>query len=371
MRFTFIMPTDDLSGGNRVVAIYAKQLRLRGHQVLVVNQALQQPSLRERFRASKRAWRARQWSAMAKAWLHQKTLPGHVAQSGVPQRVLARSGPITATDLPDADWLIATWWETALWMDAMPASKGRKAHLIQDYEVWAGGSTPQSVHAALRLPNCKIVISNELKRTLDHKVGDLGLVVVPNAVDLQQFNAPARTRHAVPTVGFMYGHSPRKAADILTQACELARQQLPALRVLAFGADQPIAELPLPSGTEFFHRPAQQQLASLYSRCDAWLFGSRIDSFGLPILEAMACRTPVIGVPVGAAPELLADGAGLLVAPESAQAMATAIVALCTLPADQWQSMSDRAYDRAHNYSWDDATALLLQALAGYQESTK
>jgi glycosyltransferase involved in cell wall biosynthesis len=47
----------------------------------------------------------------------------------------------------------------------------------------------------------------------------------------------------------------------------------------------PTAELPLPAGTEFHLQPAQRDLAGLYARCDAWLFPSRVDSFGLPIVE--------------------------------------------------------------------------------------
>jgi glycosyltransferase involved in cell wall biosynthesis len=93
------------------------------------------------------------------------------------------------------------------------------------------------------------------------------------------------------------------------------------------------------------------------------LFGSRVDSFGLPILEAMACRTPVIAVPVGAAQDLLGDGTGVLVAKESPQAMAAAIVALCREPAGNWLARSQRAFAKAHSYSWDDATTRLLTTL--------
>lgn len=363
MRITFMMPADDLTGGNRVVATYAKILRARGHEVQVVSNAPDRPTLREQWRALRHG----QWRAMR---ARMRPMPGHIAQSGVPYKVLERPRAITASDLPDADVLIATWWETAVWMHEMPPTKGRKVHLIQDYEVWTGGDVSAQVNAALRLPNCKIVISNELKRTLETQVGNLDVTLVPNAVDLQQFDAPPRQRGETPTVGFIYGRMPRKAADLNARACELAQRQLPALQVLAFGAEQPISELPLPTGAMFFHRPPQDQIASLYARCDAWLFGSRIDSFGLPILEAMACRTPVIGVPVGAAPELLADGVGILVPPESAEDMAAAIVTLCTLPAADWRRMSDRAYERAHSYSWDDATDRLLQALEGARGGT-
>jgi glycosyltransferase involved in cell wall biosynthesis len=356
MRITFLMPADDLTGGNRVVATYARLLRERGHEVLVVSNAPHRPSLREHIRALRNG----RWPELRSSTLPQH---GHIAQSGVPHKTLERPRPIMADDLPDADVLIATWWETAVWMQAMPAGKGRKVHLIQGYEIWAGGDTKARVHAALRLPNRKLAISASLARDIESELGDLGIAVVPNAVDLVQFDAPPRPRGEPPTVGFIYAHARFKGADICARACELARRELPDLRVLAFGGDLPSRELPLPAGAEFVHRPAQNRIASLYARCDAWLFGSRLDSFGLPILEAMACRTPVIGVPVGAAPELLADGGGTLVPAESPEAMAAAIVALCRTPEAQWRRASEDAHARAHGYSWDDATTRLLAAL--------
>jgi glycosyltransferase involved in cell wall biosynthesis len=357
MRITFLMPADDLTGGNRVVGMYAKLLRERGHEVLVVSNAPDRPSWRERLRGL----RAGRWRELHS---RMRPPPGHIALSRVPHKVLERPRPMTAEDLPDADVLIATWWETAVWMHRMPASKGRKVHLIQGYEVWTGGDVRTRVHAALRLPNRKIAISASLARDIQGALGDLGITVVPNAVDLVQFDAPPRPRGEPPTVGFIYAHARFKGADTCIRACELARRELPDLRVLAFGGDRPSQELPLPAGAELFHRPAQDRIASLYARCDAWLFGSRLDSFGLPILEAMACRTPVIGVPVGAAPDLLADGGGVLVPPESPEAMAAAIVALCREPEAAWRGASERAHARAHGYSWDDATTRLLEALA-------
>jgi glycosyltransferase involved in cell wall biosynthesis len=355
MRITFLMPADDLTGGNRVVGTYARRLNDRGHEVLVVCNAPDRPPLRERVRA----WRT---GRLAELRARSRPQRGHIALAGVPHKTLERPRSIDAGDLPDADVVVATWWETAVWMQRLPASKGRPVHLIQGYEVWAGRNRSR-VHAALRLPNRKIAISRALAREIEGELGDLGIVVVPNAVDLDQFDAPVRRRGMPPTVGFIYARAPFKGADIAIRACELARRELPELRVLAFGGDEPTADLPLPPGTEFVRSPPQDCLASLYARCDAWLFASRRDSFGLPILEAMACRTPVVGVPVGAAPELLADGDGLLVQPESPQAMADAIVALCRMSPADWQLASQRAYERARRYSWDDATTRLLTAI--------
>lgn len=356
MRITFLLPCDNLSGGCRVVAIYAQQLLARGHQVLVITCAPDRLSPREMVRAV----RAGDWQRVRQ---HIKPPPGHIALSGVPHQTLSHVGAISADDVPEADVVIATWWETALWMHDMPDSKGRKVHLIQGYEIWLDPDARAPVHAALRLPNQKIAISSDLKQTIERALGPLDIQLVPNAVDLQQFTAAPRGKQATPTVGFVYAHAAIKGADICARACELARPQLPDLKVIAFGADQPAPERPLPSQTDYFYRPAQAQLKDLYSRCDVWLFGSRLDSFGLPILEAMACGTPVVAVPVGAAQELLGDGTGVLVAKESAPEMAAAIVALCQQSDEAWRARSQRAHHKAHSYSWSDATERLLDCL--------
>ncbi|MBC7618030.1 MAG: glycosyltransferase family 4 protein [Candidatus Saccharibacteria bacterium] len=350
MRFTFLLPSDNLTGGARVVAVYARELMALGHDVLVVTCKADSPGWRQRLRApfAKKA---------------PETPKGHIAVSGVPHKVMARYGAIAAGDVPDADVIIATWWETAVWMHAMPAAKGKKVHLIQGYEVWFGPAFLPKVHAALRLPNIKIAISRDLKETIDKAVPGLAISLVANAVDLEQFQAPERVRNPLPQVGFIYALAAIKGADVCAQACVLARKRLPGLRVLAFGTDQPSAALPLPPQTQFFHRPEQNALREHYAACDVWLFGSRLDSFGLPILEAMACRTPVIGVPVGAAPDLIAGGGGVLVPGESPQAMSDAIIKLCTQPVQGWHAMSDSAYATAHGYSWADATRKLVEKI--------
>ena len=122
-------------------------------------------------------------------------------------------------------------------------------------------------------------------------------------------------------------------------------------------------DLPLPEGITYHYKAPQTTLKEVYGRCDAWLFTSRVEGFGLPILEAMACRTPVIGTPAGAAPELIRQGGGQLVPPEDPVAIAEAMVNLCTQPLDQWQALSAAAYQTASRYSWEDATTLFEAAL--------
>ena len=121
--------------------------------------------------------------------------------------------------------------------------------------------------------------------------------------------------------------------------------------------------MPLPKDAEYVIQPDQDKLKDFYSKCDAWLFASRSEGFGLPIVEAMACRTPVIGTPAGAAPEMLSGGTGILVKPEDPEAMANAIERICQLPDSEWQTMSEAAYAKVINYTWEDATDLFEAGL--------
>lgn len=355
MRITFLAPNDLLTGGNRVMVNYASLLQARGHEVTVVSNPDAPTTLREHLRALRHgSWRALQREKRV------RREPGHIALSGLPHHVLERYRPIGAPDVPDADVIVATWWETAAWMHALPAAKGRKVHLIQGYEIWWGGEEAKArVHATLRQHNLKIAISAGLKREIEGALGNLGIHVINNAVDGELFDALPRVRGEPPTVGFVYANDLIKGPDRCVKVIDRLRRKIPTLRVLAFGAQQPSADLPLPPGTEFHFRPAQEKIPELYARCDAWLFATRVDSFGLPILEAMACRTPVVGVPVGAAPDLLAEGAGLIVAAPDEESLCSALAdrlhALLSGPTKSWEAMSELAYSRAHAYSWQDA----------------
>jgi glycosyltransferase involved in cell wall biosynthesis len=72
-------------------------------------------------------------------------------------------------------------------------------------------------------------------------------------------------------------------------------------------------------------------------------------------LEAMACRTPVVGTPAGAAPEILGKGGGLLIQHEDPQAMADAIVKILELSPKDWKKLSEEAYKISYTNTWEDS----------------
>jgi glycosyltransferase involved in cell wall biosynthesis len=355
MRVTFVLAGADLSGGNRVISIYADRLQRRGHQVTIVSRVRRRVTLK----AKTRAFLRRQPIPVNRA-----SWPSHFeALTGIEHRQIKEYRAITADDVPDGDVVIATWWETAEWVAGFPASKGAKAYFIQHYEAHEGQDV-QRVDATWRLPMHKIIIAQWLVEIAREKFGDRDVSLVPNAVDLEQFHAEARGKQAKPTVGLMYSIVGFKGYDVSLKSIELARKAISDLRVVSFGNRKPIRSLPLPADTDYTMQPAQDRIREIYSKCDVWLVASRSEGFGLPILEAMACRTPVIATPTGAAPELIAGGGGVLVPFEDPAAMASEIQRIVGLPEKQWQAMSEAAYATASRYTWEDATTLFEAAIS-------
>jgi glycosyltransferase involved in cell wall biosynthesis len=352
MRITFVLPTADLSGGSRVLSIYAGGLQRRGHQVTAVSVNHWRPTLKDRVRSLLRG----------RGWLRQqKRGPSHFDGLPLDLRLLKHSGPVTDADVPDADVVIGTWWETVRWVSGLAPAKGLKVHFVQGYDIYGG--LAEDVHAVYRLPYPKIVISNWLRDLIQSKYGQTPVATIPNSVPTDQFFAPARGKQPVPTVGTIYAIDPNRATDLALKAYDLALKELPTLKLKTMGTVKVSDELPLPPGAEFTFHAREQQLRDIYSGCDAWLFTTRQEGFGLPILEAMACRTPVIGTPAGAAPELLPKGGGVLVPHDDPAAMARAIVTICTLPDAEWRKLSDAALATATGYTWEEAVDRFDKAL--------
>ena len=297
-------------------------------------------------------------------------MASHFDHIDVDHRVLDRRRPIVDEDLPDADVVIATWWETAEWIAQVSPQKGAKVNFLQHYEVhW--GDQEARVDQAWRLPFHKIVSTQWLADIARTRFNDESVSIVPDGVDTNQFHAAPRGKQARATVGMMYSSVRFKGCDISLQAVELASKQVEHLDLVAIGMSAPAPELPLPPGARYRKSPPQSELRDIYGQCDAWLFGSRVEGFGLPLLESMACRTPVIGTPAGAAAELLQQGGGILVKTEDPDGMADAIVKVCRFNDARWRAMSDLAWATAGRYTWDNGAELFEKALQTAMERAR
>lgn len=126
MRITFVTPTVNMSGGIRVVAIYAELLSAMGHS------SASYPHLLDRQAAVGIAFLPGWVSPAIAPRNHRPTstaLPIH-------HHVFDRWRAVTSEDVPDADVVVATWWETAEWVSQFASRKGEKFYFIQGHELF-------------------------------------------------------------------------------------------------------------------------------------------------------------------------------------------------------------------------------------------
>lgn len=106
----------------------------------------------------------------------------------------------------------------------------------------------------------------------------------------------------------------------------------------------------------------QATLARLLASCDVLVHPGDCETFGLIVLEAMACGLPVVGTSSGGVAELVDHASGILVPPNSAPALCAAIDAIYArgLP-----PLAQAAVQRARLYDWNRIMPQLMQRYAG------
>jgi glycosyltransferase involved in cell wall biosynthesis len=108
------------------------------------------------------------------------------------------------------------------------------------------------------------------------------------------------------------------------------------------------------------------ELVRLYCTAEIAVVPSLYEGFGFPAAEAMACELPVVACTAGALPEVVGnDGAGILVPPRNAQALAQAIKRLLKDP-ELRQQMGRAARRRVLDlFTWENAARQMVDV---YQE---
>ena len=175
-----------------------------------------------------------------------------------------------------------------------------------------------------------------------------------------------------PYILFVSALKPYKNADKAVRALARLNRGLSAPRdLLVVGSDRggiqaDLAELAIEEGVadrvRFTGPVPHGKLDALYSGADALVFPSRIESFGLPVLEAMACGTPVVASNRSAVPEVAGDAA-LVVDPEDVSALANALRQTIEDPAVR-ETLVAKGLDRVRRFTWERAARGTLDVLA-------
>lgn len=199
-----------------------------------------------------------------------------------------------------------------------------------------------------------------------HALGIAQARYQPLGVDLERFrpelrDAGLRTRLglAADTRLLIYvgRFSREKNLPLLLRALERLG---PAYHLLMVGAG---ANLPPQRNVTYWpYQSDTADLAALIASCDALVHPGDQETFGLVVLEAMACGLPVIGMAAGGVAELVDPSCGLLVEPGRAAALAEGIAALFEQDLAQLGSNARAKVERL--YGWDRVMPRLLRHYA-------
>lgn len=106
---------------------------------------------------------------------------------------------------------------------------------------------------------------------------------------------------------------------------------------------------------------ADEDLATLYCGATAFVFPSLYEGFGIPVLEAMACGTPVITANISSLPEVAGEAA-ILVDPTDVEAIGEALAALASDESVREQLIA-AGKERAALFTWKRAAEELREHL--------
>lgn len=177
---------------------------------------------------------------------------------------------------------------------------------------------------------------------------------------------------------FMGNAEPRKNTRRVLKAYDLYRQQSSAqLPLLISGLKEEelshlLEEEKLQNLREHLYCPGylpSKDMPALFCGAFVFLFPSLSEGFGIPIIEAMACGTPVITSNLSAMPEVAGDGA-LLIDPFSEQAIADKILELERDP-ELRSEQQIYGLQRARLFSWKQNAAMLLNLYKQTKQTKK
>jgi D-inositol-3-phosphate glycosyltransferase len=209
--------------------------------------------------------------------------------------------------------------------------------------------------------------------------------IIPGGVDTGVFAPQERqqARQALalpatqPILLFVGRLQPLKGLDTLLRAAQRVRQQYPQVQVLIVGGgvEAPDAyeaqelqrlqglceQLALQHHVRFITAQPQPVLAQYYAAADVFVLPSHYESFGMVVLEAMACGTPVVASRVGGLTSTVVHNrTGFLVPEGEWLAFAEAIVRLLESPM-LGQAFGQAGIQRAQAFTWTRITAHTVQ----------
>jgi glycosyltransferase involved in cell wall biosynthesis len=209
--------------------------------------------------------------------------------------------------------------------------------------------------------------SEYVRKKVMARFGVADVIAIPSGVDTALFHPSAPQIIAgLPEryILFVGSLEPRKNLPLLIKAWNQIKREFPAMGLVIAGASgrvfRPVTLPPGDAGL-CFTGYVSAALPGLYANADAFVLPSLDEGFGLPVLEAMACGTPVIASNGGALPEVVGD-AGLIFDLSQPDTLAQSM-RVCLTDMKVRTSLIEKGLARVKGFSWQSTADGIWNAL--------
>lgn len=190
------------------------------------------------------------------------------------------------------------------------------------------------ISRALSVAHTVLAIDKKTEQAIRKHRPDVRLMYVPNCIDFSTL--PSNVTPDERTLLLLGWVLPEKGVGELVGAWN--ELDLPGWRLIIAGPgkveyQQTMMRQYPQKPVEFTGQLSYEQAMQLLARCTLFVLPSHTEGFPFVILEAMALRRPIIATTVGAIPEMLEGGCGILIPPRNADALRAALAGAIADPA--------------------------------------
>ncbi len=341
MRISFLAPHLKISGGVRIILMYANLLAHRGHDVVVYVQSNNQ--IRRRI--------ANIFQLKKPKWI-KKFIP----------KVIRVSDFVT-DEIYLADHIISTTIGITDKMMRLPDDRGQKYYLIQHKEGMYHGKK-EDEQRTFSYPITKIVVSTWLKEIINKEYHEQAELLL-NPIDRDDYKPLQRTKPVNEIRILLLHHNYEwKGTKEGFEIVQELKKSYHNIKLIMFGARSKEIDYNV---DEYYYNLPQGEYDKLFSNVDIYLCPSWDEGSGLPNMEAMACKCAVVTYDNGGSRDYAIDNKTAMVAKRRDQQDLKNKLEMLIKDKDLRLKIANRGYKQIMNMpTWDEQAEKFEKILEKY-----